>query len=212
MNDPSVLRQRVQTIYEPLNKELLFHGWHHIDFVTKKSLEFAPELNADPGIVEAAALVHDVNYIVARKSDADAGMSFRQEILTEAGFDRATIERIEATVIQASTSSNIPVTLNEAKALADADRLFKVLPMGPVIFSSKYIQETGVDLSKWAERIIRDQVPLLEKDEYFYSNTAKEKYLPWARQNLALVRSIYDSLDDPDIQALIATCREVGVL
>ena len=212
MNDPSTLRQKLYSIYKPLNKELLFHGWHHIDFVTRKALEFAAELHADSTLVEAAALVHDVNYIVDRKSDADTGADFRRDILKNAGFDNTTIERVESIVIEASTSSDIAVSSNEAKALADADRLFKVIPIGPIIFSSKYIQETGVDMNKWAERIIREQVPLLENDEYFYSNTAKQKYLPWARQNLDLVKSIYESLDDPDIQALIKTSREVGII
>lgn len=147
-----------------------------------------------------------------KKSDADTGESYRRELLQSAGFDHEVIEKIEQIVMQASTSSNLPVELPEVKALADADRLFKVLHMGLVLFSSKYIQETGVDLHKWADRIIREQVPLLENGEYFYSATAQQEYLPWAKQNLALIQTIYNSLDGPDIQSLIKTSRELGII
>ena len=81
-----------------------------------------------------------------------------------------------------------------------------------MIFSSRYIAETGVDLQKWSSRIIDEQIPLLENDEYFYSQTARQKYLPWAKQNLDLVKAIHNSLDDPDMQALIENCREIGIL
>lgn len=206
------LRQKIKAMYEPLNMELQFHGWHHINFVTRKALEFAPELGADPELVEISGLVHDLNYIVDRKSDADAGKELRTQILTDAGFSPEVIKRVESIVMEGSTSSGIPVQTPEAKALADGDRLFKVLPIGPVIFSSRYIAETGVDLQKWSSRIIDEQIPLLENDEYFYSQTARQKYLPWAKQNLDLVKAIHNSLDDPDMQALIENCREIGIL
>lgn len=61
MNKVDHLRQILANTYAPLNQDLLFHGCHHIDFVTRKALEFAPELRADPELVEVAALVHDVN-------------------------------------------------------------------------------------------------------------------------------------------------------
>lgn len=208
----SNLQHLVQTLYEPLNHELLFHGWHHIYFVTRKALEFAPELQADPLLVEAAALVHDVNYIVDKKSDVEAGAQLRNELLTQAGFSPTIIEQIESIVTEASTKNRSAAISSEAKALSDADSLYKVVPIGPIIFSSKYIAETGVDLHKWADRIVREQRPLLDQDIFFYSATAKERYLPWAKMNIEYVELIKDSLDDPDIQDLIQISKSLHII
>jgi HD superfamily phosphodiesterase len=50
---------------------LLYHGWHHIYFVTKKTLEFCEGFTVDTEILEAAALTHDLNYLVAPNSEPD---------------------------------------------------------------------------------------------------------------------------------------------
>lgn len=199
-------------LYRPLNKELLFHGWHHINFVSRKALEFAPELQANQELVEAAALVHDVNYIVDKKSDVEGGAELRRELLTKAGVDTRIIEQIESIVTEASTKNRHATISNEAKALSDADSLYKVIPIGPIVFSSKYIAETGVDLHAWADRIVRDQRPLLDKNIFFYSNTAKRRYLPWAKMNIEYVELLKDSLDDPDVEDLIQTCESLGIM
>jgi len=192
--------------------DLLFHGWHHITFVTCKSIEFGLEFAIDAELLEAAALTHDLNYIVDVKSSVDDGQALRAQVLTDAGFSTEEINDIEAIVHDSSSEHSGGDISDAAKALSDADKLFKVLPVGPMILSSRYITETKGDIEKWADRIIRYQKPLLESGRYFYTESAKEKYLHWAKLNLAWVAMVQDSLQDPDIQAFLEDCKRLNYI
>lgn len=196
------LTQALKSLYDLHNDRLPAHGWHHIEFVTHKALEFAAELGADGEMVEAAALVHDLNYLADPTSPVEEGSVLRAEYLQPSGFDRADISRIELIVRDAAVKNRHPNISIEAKALADGESLYKVLPITPVVFSGKFIAETGTSLEQWANTIVRQQKPLLESDAYFYTPTARAKYRDWARLNLELIQAILDSLDDPDIAAL----------
>lgn len=205
------LYSKLKELYRSYQQELLFHGWHHITFVTRKSLEFASELSIDMELVEAAALTHDLNYIVDLTSEVDAGRALREQVLGECGFTPEEISNIEDTVHNSSTEFSGGDISDASKALSDADKLFKVLPVGPMIMSSRYIAETKVDIQKWADRIIRDQKPLLESDKYFYTQAAR-RYLKWAQLNLEWVEMVRESLDDPDIQSFLNDCKELGYI
>ncbi len=206
------LTQELRTLYASYTDTLLFHGWHHVRFVVRKSLEFAKELEVDMELVEAAALTHDLNYLTDTTSMVDAGARLRSEQLAKVGYSPKEIAIIEETVHAASTEHRDANIADLAKALSDADALFKVLPVGPMILSARFIAETKVDLRKWADRIIREQQPLLEGGIYFYTQTAKERYLEWAKLNLEWVAMVQRSLDDPDIQLFLEDCKELGYL
>jgi uncharacterized protein len=206
------LRSSLKELYGRYTDTLLFHGWHHVDFVARKAVEFADELNVDTELVEAMALVHDLNYIADVTSGVDAGRELRAEYLATVGYSTDEITLIEETVHAASIENRDADISDLAKALSDADSLFKVMPVGPIILSARYITETKVDLRKWADKIMRDQQPLLDKGIYFYTKTANEKYLDWVKVDLALVASIQKSLDDPDIQAFLRGCKELGFI
>lgn len=196
------------------HSELLFHGWHHISFVTRKALEFADEFNGiNREYVEAAALTHDLNYLVDTTTEVEAGKELRKEHLTKVGYNQDEINILEKIVYDGTSihSGNENIS-NESKALSDADKLFKVLPVGPIILSGRYITETKVNLHTWAERIIRYQKPLLDNGTYFWTTAAKDKYLDWARLNLAWVEQVQDSLSDPDIQSFLEDCKKLGYL
>ena len=64
---------------------LQFHGWHHVSFVRTKAARFAVLNGAEVSVVETAALVHDVNYLVRSNSSAAAGSDLRLAILARAG-------------------------------------------------------------------------------------------------------------------------------
>src|SRR5205807_1571057 len=64
---------------------LPFHGWHHVSFVRAKAVRFALANGSDAGVVETAALVHDLNYLVRRNSPAAAGREPRLRVLADAG-------------------------------------------------------------------------------------------------------------------------------
>lgn len=206
------LTRNLQALYESYTDTLLFHGWHHIRFVARKSVEFAEELGADKELVEAAALVHDVNYLADTTSGVDAGAVLRAEQLQKAGYDAEEIAAIENVVHTASVGYRDANISDMAKALSDADSLFKVLPVGPMILSSRFITETKTDLREWAERIIREQQPLLDNDIYFYTQIARDRYLEWAKLNLEWVAMVQRSLDDPDIKLFLEDCKSLGYL
>jgi uncharacterized protein len=207
-----LLTDNLRKLYAHHVDDLLFHGWHHITFVTRKTVEFAAELNVDLELAEATALTHDLNYIVDVKSDVDAGSELRRDHLQKSGFTPLEISEIETAVHSGSTEFRDANISDLAKALSDADSLFKVLPVGPMILSARYITETKVDIKTWADRIIRDQQPLLDENIYFYTATANRKYLEWAKLNLKLVKTIQESLDDPDITAFLDDCKRLGYI
>jgi uncharacterized protein len=189
-------------------RKVSFHGWPHVNFVAKNAHKFALELRADPVIAEIAGLVHDVNYLVNARSDAQDGADLRQKILSECGMESQTISVIEKVVVSAQTSARGRNISREAMALSDADTLFKALPITPVILSPLYMKETRRSLRELAEKIASEQIPLREDEIYFYSDSAKKKYENWGDANLRLWSLILESLDDPWIVELVTQMEE----
>lgn len=75
----AIIERRVRHLCERYAERLPFHGWHHVRFVRSKAVAFATSNGSDVSVVEAAALVHDVNYLVRRNSAAAAGHDLRME-------------------------------------------------------------------------------------------------------------------------------------
>ncbi len=205
MSDSSKL-ENLETSLKSLyaqHQHLLFHGWHHIWFVFRKSRVFAADIGADEFLVQSAALVHDINYIAEKNSKPEAGQEIRKKILTENGYSQEEVERIEQIVMEEHTATRNENISNEGKALSDADTLFKSLPVTPILFAGKYIQENDVDIVQLAEKIVGEQAPLMEKDIYFYTPKARELYLDWAKTNLQLWKNVNVCLKDEDIQEML---------
>jgi uncharacterized protein len=193
----------LEPLYLERSKDLLFHGWHHITFVKKKALKFAETINADKLIVEAAALTHDLNYLVQSNSKPEKGKSLRQELLNKAGFTLEEITKIETTIMESHTGTRNEKVTPESMALSDADTLFKVLPITTVIFSQRYITQNKVDIHKLADKITSEQNPLIEQKIYFYTAYARRRYLSWAKNNLALWNDMLKALEDEDVQEIL---------
>lgn len=200
MGDINRLRSDVEDLYKRHEEQLLMHGWPHVSFVSKKALEFAKSIGADEELVEVAALTHDLNYVVETGSGAEVGRRLREELLTGAGFDS---DRIESIVMEAHTAVRGVDISKEGMALSDADTLFKSLPITPVLFTGRYIAEAKADIKQLATKIVSEQTHLMEKDIYFYTEAAKEKYMKWAKTNLDLWTNVFESLDDEDVQEVI---------
>jgi uncharacterized protein len=147
--------------------------------------------------------VHDVNYLVAARSNASAGADLRQQILRDVGLAEISISLIESVVVAAETHSRGRDISPEAMALSDADTLFKALPITPVVLAPLYMRETGRSIGELAEKIVLEQVPLQADGIYFYSESAKKKYECWGDVNLTLWSLILDSLDDPSVREVI---------
>lgn len=185
------------------SSRLPFHGWHHIRFVRDKALEFAARNGSDARLVEVAALVHDVNYMVHRNSGATAGRQLRIELLTTAGASAGLAVRVDGVVCEAEMAVRHAGISLEAQALSDADTLFKALPITPVVLAHRYLAETGTSLRRLAAKIVKEQQPAMDAGFYFYDPEAARRYAGWATANLALWRCIRDCLDDPVVDELV---------
>jgi uncharacterized protein len=197
------LEHAVRQLYAGSGNSLPFHGWHHVHFVTAKAVEFAKERDADHWLVAAAALLHDLNYVVRKNSEPEVGRRLRRRFLGDAGYGQTEIVRVEAIIEEAHTATRTARISPEGSALSDADTLFKALPMTPVIFSHLYLSENGLGLGDLGRKILDEQVPLVEDGIYFYDPELRDRYLPWAQANIALWQQIMTSLDDPDVLALL---------
>lgn len=200
----SSLSTAIKNLYSSTEKELPFHGLPHIEFVVKKTRVFATSLGADDFLAESAAWIHDLNYFVKTTYNSpEEGKELWKKYLAEAGYSEEEIETVCDIVMEINTWSRDITISKEAQALSDADMLFKCLPITPIVFTPKYMQETKQSLGGLADTVIKLQRPLLDKGIYFYSNEAKEKYLTWAEQTVHLFSTIAESLEDADIQELV---------
>ena len=219
---PEIKSESYKKLYEIISdlyhseenkSRLLFHGWHHIKFVHDKAIEFAKELNANLATVASASLVHDLNYIFSEKLEPEVANEHIKEYLMKSGFIENDIlnilEIVETAHLKYRGKRNLS---NEAKALADADTLFKALPTTPILFASNFIVQNKYDVSKLAHKIIDEQEPLILKDEYFYTQLAKTRYLKWAKVNLEMWKSVLEALEDQSISEMLRTAKDLGVL
>lgn len=198
------VEHRVRDLCERHARRLPFHGWHHVGFVRDKAVEFAAANGSDAAVVETAALVHDVNYLVRRNSTAAAGSGLRRRLLAAAGVTPAIVDWVDAVVDEAEMRTRHRDITLEAQALSDADTLFKALPVTPVVLAHRYLTENGISLRDLANKIVGEQCDVHDQGFYFYSPTAADLYSRWAGTNLQLWQCIKESLDDPTVERLLA--------
>lgn len=183
--------------------DLPFHGWHHVSFVRDKGAGFAAANGADVSVVTTAALVHDLNYLVARDSPAAAGGRLRMGVLADAGVRPAVARWIDDVVVEAEMATRHRNIGLEAQALSDADTLFKALPITPVMLAHRYLRENGVSLRQLATKIVGEQRHVHDAGFYFYNRKAAAAYSHWATANLELWQCVVEALDDPTVNELL---------
>jgi uncharacterized protein len=205
------VERRVKRLCRRFAANLPFHGWHHVNFVRTKAGAFARSNGSDPAVVETAALVHDLNYIVLRNSAASEGRDLRMSVLANAGVGEDVAERIDEIVCEAEMSTRHRDISLAAQALSDADTLFKALPVTPVMLAHRYLSENGITLHELAHKIVGEQRGPHDEGYYFYSDEAKAMYSHWATANLELWQCVVEALDDPSVGELLATV-EAGPL
>lgn len=193
----TILHEIVEETYRKNAHKVPYHGWHHVKFVVDKSVEYVDELHADETLTTAAALMHDVNYMVRGGSDASAGQPLRLAMSRQAGFDGEFSTHVERIIHEARTGQRHAHISNEAKALSDADTVYKVLPTTPLL-AADYLRETGSTLYELAYKIVHEQTPLRESGIYFYSQQAQDMYMKCAIDNLELWTRVLDSMDYVD--------------
>lgn len=209
MNESQIasIRRMVETLYSNQSgkNEIKFHGLPHINFVCAKAIHFAKMNGANLNLVNVSALLHDLNYVEARDSKVEIGRRVRSDILTTVGVEDAEISKIEDIICSADITSQIAAESLEAQALSDADTLFKILPITPVLFSHHYLNENSVSIGELARKIIKFQVKKFENGSLFYNKSAYEKYRKWADANYKLWTQILECEEDNDIAKLISS-------
>ncbi len=200
--------------YLPENQDkLLFHGWHHIQFVHNKGIVFAEYLKCDVEKVAVAALVHDLNYMFTEKLEPEAANDKIVSYIVEAGYSEDYARTVIAVIESAHTAYRGERDLSdESKALSDADTLFKAIPTTPILFASKFITQNKFDIEKLAHKVVDEQKPLIEEGKYFYTKLAKEKYGEIAKITLKMWEKVLETLEDDDIKEVLETARDLGVI
>ena len=205
------VEQRVRQLCWRNARSLPFHGWHHVSFVRTKAVGFAGYNGADAAVVEVAALVHDVNYLVLRNSPAAAGQDLRLGMLADAGVHDDVARWIDDIIDEAEMANRGRYISLEAQALSDADTLFKALPVTPVVLAHKYLTENGLSLRELAEKIVGEQVDVHDDGYYFYNPEAAATYSRWATANLELWQCIKQAVDDPSVAELLDAVHAVDI-
>lgn len=105
----------------------LAHDVDHILRVYAWALRLAPEAHADPDLVGAAALVHDLVFVPKDSADRSQGgersAAAAPVVLTAAGYAEAEVTAIADAVRTSSWSRGLPPTGPLGAVLQDADRL-----------------------------------------------------------------------------------------
>ena len=205
----SAVEHRVQQLCWRYAERLPFHGWHHVSFVRAKAVGFATANGADAAVVEVAALVHDVNYLVLRNSPAAAGRDLRLGLLADCGVPDDVAGWIDDLIDEAEMANRGRDISLEAQALSDADTLFKALPVTPVVLAHRYLEENDISLRDLAHKIVGEQCDVHESGYYFYNPEASATYSRWATANLQLWRCIKEAVDDPTVVELLDAVHAV---
>ncbi len=208
MNDEQATRIEalVERLYNGDNAPRLpFHDYDHIVFVTRWAVNFGQQNGADLPTVKVAALLHDLNYIADPTSDVDAGKDSRRAVLLEAGISDREIDNLEGIIRSADVRNSESCSGLEAQALSDADMLYKILPVTPVLFSHRLLVESNSNIRDLAIKILEEQLPRFESGSLFYNPKANDRYHKWAATNFALWRDIIECVEEPTISALLAT-------
>lgn len=103
------------------------HDPAHAFRVRDLAVRIAAAIKADPEVVEAAALLHDVGHSGGRADHAHRGASLAAEILSPCGFPAERLPAVIACIAhhhwQPERAGDPPCPTLEYQAFADADRL-----------------------------------------------------------------------------------------
>lgn len=179
-----------------------YHGWPHVHFVTQNAMRLAQNHGAESALVGSTALVHDLNYLVQPDSQPLVGDELASRYLKAAGFDDLHIARALQIVKEANLSTRGPNVSLEVACLSDADTLFKVLPLVPVLQTPSYLAENQTTLRDLAQKIVDDQLIRLDSGYFFYLSEVESQYLGWAHESVSMWQRVLDALGDPEIAML----------
>ncbi len=126
MNERDIIQKTSDHVRGLLSGEGSGHDWFHIERVRNTALTIAHEEQADPFVVELAALLHDVADWKFAGGDHDAGPRAAREWLTSHKVAPAVIEHVCGIIAGLSFKGagvETPMNTIEGQCVQDADRL-----------------------------------------------------------------------------------------
>lgn len=121
-----LLEAVTQAMMAHFSKEEAHHDWYHIQRVVNLSLYLQQEEGGDVEIVVLTALLHDISDYKLNGGLLDGNAAAARELLTEIGYDTATVEKVCQIIDKISyKGAGVPDEGSELELLIvrDADRL-----------------------------------------------------------------------------------------
>lgn len=126
MDRAAILGRTERFVRRRLTGEPTGHDWWHVERVRALSRRLGSEEEADPFVVELAALLHDIADWKFHAGDTEAGPQAARAWLKECGVEVQVIEHVCRIVRHLSfKGSDVPTPMDtiEGKVVQDADRL-----------------------------------------------------------------------------------------
>ncbi len=133
MNRSEFLQKTTAHVKNLLSGEGSGHDWFHIERVRNVALHIASEENANPFVVELAALLHDVADWKFADGDHDAGPQAARDWLASLGVEQPIIDHVTDIIASLSFKGagvETPMKTIEGRCVQDADRLDAIGAIG----------------------------------------------------------------------------------
>lgn len=133
MSHSEVINSTEQFVKDKLEGEGTGHDWWHIHRVRNTALQIAKEEQANPFVVELAALLHDIADHKFHGGDEEIGSTTAREWLSNLNADESVINHVcEITrdVSFKGAEVETPMKTIEGKVVQDADRLDAIGAIG----------------------------------------------------------------------------------
>jgi uncharacterized protein len=126
MNRSEIIHKTTSHVRGLLSGEGSGHDWFHVARVRDVALHVAREENADPFVVELAALLHDVADWKFSGGDHAAGPQAARDWLVSLGVEPSIIDHVASIIAGLSFKGagvKTPMNTIEGRCVQDADRL-----------------------------------------------------------------------------------------
>jgi uncharacterized protein len=128
-----VIGKTVEHVRAALGADSSGHDWHHIERVRRVAMLIARDEEADPFVVELAALLHDIADWKFHGGDDNEGPRRAADWLLSLGVERATIDHVCRIIREISFKGAgvaTPMSTLEGEIVQDADRLDAIGAIG----------------------------------------------------------------------------------
>lgn len=121
---PDTLRRTAREYFEGVSPS---HDWHHVLRVRNTALDLAERENANPRILDHAAVLHDIGRAREDRGKIDDHARWSAEeargLLEDRGYDNTLVDAITHCIRSHRYSNDVEPESREAKILCDADNL-----------------------------------------------------------------------------------------